>query len=81
MTFKNENPIMKIFIICCVSAQIPSLEKSGSLDIVQNAPSQLHFRIFKLAISPEQIEEIAYKLLLIEKVLGVHGQECLCSHW
>ena len=50
---------MKIFIICCVSAQIPSLEKSGSLDIVQNAPSQLHFRIFKLAISPEQIDEIA----------------------
>ena len=50
---------MKIFIIFCVSAQIPSLEKSGSLDIVQNALSQFHFRIFKLAVSPEQIDEIA----------------------
>ena len=46
---------MKIYIICCVCAQIPYLGKL----LLQNALSQSDCRIFKSTISPEQIDETA----------------------
>ena len=50
---------MKIYIICCVAAQILYWEKFCSWDMGQNALSQSHCRIFKSIISPEQIDETA----------------------
>ena len=49
--------IMKIYIVCCVSAKIRFLGKIFSWDVGQNALNQS--RIFKSTISPEQIDEIA----------------------
>ena len=51
---------MKIYIICCVPAQIPFLGNICSWVMGQNASSQLNRRIVKLTISPEKIEEIAW---------------------
>ena len=49
--------IMKIYIICCVPAQIPYCERSCSWDIGQNVLSQSDCRIFKSTSSPEQLSE------------------------
>ena len=54
--------VMKIYIICCVLAQILCWEKSCFWDTGQNALSQSDCRIFKSIISPEQVDEIAWFL-------------------
>ena len=54
--------IIKIYVICCVSAQ-----KSCYWDIGQNALSQWDCRIFKSSLSLEQIiGETAFFCLLIQ---------------
>ena len=69
--------IMKIYIICCVPAQILYWEKSCSWDIGQNHLSQSDCRIFESTISPEQIDETAsffaccYKFTKIESSLKI----------
>ena len=49
--------VMKIYIICCLPAQILYLGKSCFWDIGQNGLSKSHSRIFRSTISPEQISE------------------------
>ena len=64
--------IMKIYISCCVLAQILYWERSCSWDKGQNALSHSDWRIFKSTISAEQVDEIAsffvcwYKLTKIK---------------
>ena len=49
--------LLKIYIICCVPAQILYWKKSCSWDKGQNASSQSDCRIFKSIISQEQTDE------------------------
>ena len=51
---------MKVYIICCILAQILFWEKSGSWAMGQNALGQSDCRIFKSTTSLEQDDEKAW---------------------
>ena len=63
--------IKKVYINCCILAQIPYLRKSGSWDMGQNPCGQSDCRIFKSTLSPQESDQKAWLFSCRHRIMEI----------